>query len=107
MKNGKITPISETNIGIYVWQLDSGEFLADEEFNVLSIAAMRGDIEAMTRISQTARNLGFGEGRPVFAEGYRKITDEEFEGQIDRMTQGLIPDQLDIGNYKDEVHRIR
>jgi len=105
MKHGRIKQISETNLGIYVWKLNTGEFLADEDFNILSISAKRGDLIAMNKIASVAKNLGYGDGQPVFAEGYRKITDEEFEEQIDRMTQGLIPDPLDIGNFNDEVRK--
>jgi len=92
----------ETDIGIYVWQLPNGDFLVDEDLNVLSINARRGDLRAMANISKVARNLGF-EGQAVFAEGHRKISDEEFEEQKWRMAQGLIPDPLDIGSYKDDL----
>jgi hypothetical protein len=104
MKNGKVTQVSETNIGIYVWQLPNGEFLADGDANVLSINSMRGDIQRMAAISNEARNLGF-EGTPVFIEGRRKISDEEFQEQIYRLATGRVPDEYDIGNLKDEMRR--
>lgn len=90
----------ETNIGIYVWQLPDGNFLMDDDFNVLSINARRGDLRAMQNISAVAKNLGF-DGGPVFAEGHRKISDSEFQEQRWRMAQGLVPDPYDIGVYKD------
>jgi hypothetical protein len=102
MKHKTRVVTNQTNLGIYVWELLNGDFLADEDLNILSITAMRGDIVAMTAVSNAAKNLGF-EGRPVFLEGYRKITDEEFQEQIHRMQEGLIPDPLDIGVYKDSL----
>lgn len=98
----KITPVSETNIGIYVWRLPNGDYLHDGDFNFLSVAARRGDIQAMANISKVAKNLGY-EGTPEFAEGHRKINDEEFAEQVYRLTQGLTPDPLDIGVYKDSL----
>jgi hypothetical protein len=35
--------------------------------------------------------------------GRRKIDDEEFEYQQQRLKWGLTPDPLDIGEYKDQV----
>jgi hypothetical protein len=94
MKKPSARIVSETNKGIYVWQLANGEFLADG-LNILSINAVRGDIQAMSTITNVAKGLGYPDGRPVFQEGYRKITDEEFEIQYTRLVNGYIPDPLD------------
>lgn len=96
--------VSETNNGIYVWRLPNGDFLA-EGLNVLSIDSVRGDIQKMAAITRAARDYGYPDGTPVFVEGNRKITDEEFEIQYERMRNGLIPDPYDVGNYQDEVRR--
>lgn len=106
MKKPKARIVSETNVGIYVWQLPDGNFVADG-LNVLSIDAVRGDIQKMAAIQKAAKAYGYPEGKPVFCEGYRKITDEEFEIQYARMMQGLTPDPLDIGVYQDEMRRNR
>lgn len=104
MKN-KITRVSETNLGVYVWQLANGDFLADEDVNVLSITSMRGDMLKMANITKVAKNLGFGDGHPVFLEGRRKIDDEEFEEQRMRAAEGLVPDQYDIGVHKEGLNQ--
>lgn len=103
----KIRQVSETNLGIYVWQLPNGDFIMDEEFNVLSITAMRGDISAMAKITDAARYLGFSEGRPLFAEGYRKISDTEWQEQNARFKLGLTPDPYDIGIWKENMRNDR
>lgn len=104
MKNRKngLSVVSETNLGIYVWQLLDGSYLMDGDFNVLSINAFRNDIRAITKIGQVARNLGF-EGSAVFVEGSRKISDTEFEVQKERFFAGLQPDPYDIGVYKENL----
>lgn len=98
--------VSETNVGIYVWRLPNGEFLSDG-LNVLSIEARRGDIQAMAAITRAAKHYGFEDGAPIFEEGYRKITDEEFEIQYIRLVNGLTPDPQDIGDYQDEMRKLR
>lgn len=102
-KKSRITPVSETNLGVYVWQLPDGTFVADEDANVMSISAFRGDIGAMSALRNAARHYGFPEGEAIFLEGARKIDDEELQEQIERMKQGLIPDKYDIGVYKEEM----
>lgn len=104
-KNSKLTEVKETNLGVYVWQLPAGNYLCDEDLNILSITAMRGDLGAMARITATAKNLGFGDGHPVFAEGRRKISQEEWEEQHARAMAGLVPDPYDIGIFKEGLHK--
>lgn len=106
MKKPTARIVSETNLGIYVWQLPDGEFVANG-LDILSIDAVRGDIQKMAAIQRAAKAYGYPEGKPVFCEGYRKITDEEFEVQYERMQMGMIPDTQDIGNYQDEMRRLR
>ena len=106
MKNAKARFVSETNLGIYVWQLPDGEFVA-QGLDVLSIEANRGDIQAMAAIQKAAKYYGYSEGTPVFVEGRRKITDDEFDMQLQRMRAGLTPDPQDVGNYQDEMRRLR
>lgn len=106
MKKPTARIVSETNLGIYVWELPDGEFVANG-LDILSIDAVRGDIQKMAAIQRAAKAYGYPEGKPVFCEGYRKITDEEFEVQYERMQMGMIPDTQDIGNYQDEMRRLR
>lgn len=102
MKKPKARIVSETNVGIYVWQLPDGEFVA-QGLDVLSIEAVRGDIQAMANIQKSAGYYGYTEGTPVFVEARRKITDEEFQIQLHRMRSGLTPDPQDVGAYQDEM----
>lgn len=99
----RISEVSETNLGVYVWKLADDTFVADQDANVMSIAAFRGDLSAISKIRAAARHYGFEDGEAVFLEGARKITDEELQEQIYRMNQGLVPDPYDIGAYKEEM----
>lgn len=102
-KKSRVSAVSETNLGVYVWQLPDETFVSDDQANVMSISAFRGDLAAISAIRKAANYYGFDEGTPVFLEGARKITDEELQEQIYRMNQGLVPDPYDIGVYKEEM----
>ena len=54
-------------------------------------------------LAREVRSYGIYEGQPVFLEGRRKIDDEEFQYQQQRLKWGLTPDPLDIGVYKDSL----
>jgi hypothetical protein len=94
MKKPKARIVSETNKGIYVWRLPNGEYLS-EGLYILNISSTRGDIEKIKQLAKVAKAYGHPEGTPEFQEGYRRVTDEEFQMQYERLLQGLIPDPLD------------
>lgn len=104
-KKNRLKEVKETNLGVYIWQMPDGSLLVDEDMNFLSITAMRGDITAMSRITDAAKNLGYGDGHPIFAEGRMKIDDEEYEEQVQRLNDGQIPDPFDIGIFKEELRK--
>lgn len=88
--------ISEVDYGVYVWLDGKGRILADEDGNYLSIAAFRNSQKRIDELRAAARACGIEDGEPLFLEGHRKITDEEYEEQVARMEMGLIPDVNDI-----------
>lgn len=95
----------ETRLGIYVWEMPDGRWIGDDDGNYLSVTSMKGNRAKIEALSKTVRSYGIYEGQPKFLEGRRKIDDEEFEYQKQRLEWGLVPDPLDIGNYKDEMKK--
>jgi len=95
----KISVIEEpfSDYGIYVWQLRSGKFFTDDEGNALSIDSMRGDESRIALLRNEASWLGKPDGQAVFFANVRKVSDEEYSEQIDRMAQGYIPSETDLG----------
>lgn len=93
----------ETTLGIYVWEMPDGRWIGDDEGNYLSITSIKGNKSRMESLAQVVREYGIYEGQPKFLSGRRKIDDEEYEYQKQRLNWGLVPDPLDIGNYKDEL----
>jgi hypothetical protein len=93
----------ETRLGIYVWEMPDGRWIGDDDGNFLSITATKGNRSRMDALAREVRSYGIYEGQPKFLSGRRKIDDEEFEYQKQRLDWGLVPDPYDIGNYKDEM----
>ena len=95
----------ESTLGIYVWEMPDGRWIGDDEGNYLSVTSKKGNRDRMDALTREVRSYGIYEGNPLFLSARRKIDDEEFEYQKQRLNWGLVPDPLDIGNYKDEVKK--
>lgn len=108
MPKPKITVIDKQGEdGIYVWKTPEGKIVTDGEGNTMNIPARRGDITAISKITEAAAYYGFPEGEAVFRAGQRRITDEEYSEQLDRMSQGLIPSETDLGAWYDAAKGIK
>jgi hypothetical protein len=95
----------ESTLGIYVWEMPDGRWIGDDEGNFLSITSKKGNRSRIDALAREVRSYGIYDGQPKFLSGRRKIDDEEFEHQKQRLEWGLVPDPLDIGNYKDEMKK--
>ena len=95
--------VEETILGIYVWEMPDGRWIGDDEGNYLSVTSKKGNKEKIKMLADAVRHYGITEGKPKFLSGRRKIDDEEFEYQQQRLKWGLIPDPLDVGVYKDSL----
>jgi hypothetical protein len=95
------------NWGLYVWQMEDGKVLGDQDGNVLNVPSARGDLTKMARLSAAVRNLGIQGGEPLFLEGQRRVSDEEFDDQMARLIDGYTPDPYDIGALRDEAKGIK
>ncbi len=103
--NQKSQIIEETTLGIYVWEMPDGRWIGDDDGNFLSITSKKGNRSKIDALAREVRSYGIYEGNPKFLSGRRKIDDEEFEHQNERLKWGLTPDTLDIGVYKDSMLR--
>jgi hypothetical protein len=100
-KSSKLTVIEkQREDGIYVWRTPQG-VVSNEAGDIMNIPARKGDLSAMARLRNAAIYYGFPEGEAEFRPGIRRITDEEHSEQLDRMKQGLIPSETDIGAWMD------
>lgn len=95
--------VEETRLGIYVWEMPDGRWIGDDDGNFLSITSTKGNKSKIDALAREVSSYGIYEGSPKFLPGRRKIDDEEFEYQKQRLNWGLTPDPLDIGVYKDNL----
>jgi hypothetical protein len=97
----KVSLVEEpfSNYGIYVWQLPSGKIFVDDHGNALSIDSMKDDESRITLLRNEAAWNGQPHGRPLFFPNVRKVSDEEYSEQLDRMSQGYIPSETDLGAF--------
>ena len=88
--------------GIYVWELDNGKVFGDSDGNVMNIPGRPFDIASMNKISAAAKHYGAPSGKPKFLPGVQRVSEAQYSEQRDRMKQGLIPSENDIGMWKEE-----
>lgn len=93
--------------GIYVWVTPEGGVLINSNGDLLNIPARQYDIEAISKITAAAKYYGHEEGFAEYWPGVQRITDEEHSVQLDRMKQGLIASETDIGAWMDAAKGAR
>lgn len=103
--NSKILD-EESTLGIYVWEMPDGRWIGDDDGNYLSVTSKKGNRSRMDALAREVKSYGIHEGQPLFLSARRKIDDEEFIYQQQRLNLGLVPDPMDIGNYKDEMKKL-
>ena len=86
-----------SNFGTYVWHKSNGKAFTDGEGNALSIESMRNDETRINQLKDAAKYWGQADGKAVFYPNMRKISEEEHSEQVDRMSQGLLPNLNDLG----------
>lgn len=96
----------ESTLGIYVWEMPDGRWIGDDDGNYLSVTSKKNNKDRINALANEVQSYGITEGIPLFLSARRKIDDEEFEYQQQRLKWGLVPDPLDIGNYKDEMKKL-
>jgi len=86
--------------GLYFWRLPNGHLFKDEDGRMLNIPSVKNDLDQIIKLRQSAAHYGQPEGDPWFYPGVNRATDEEYEEQLDRLEQGLIPSMNDFGAVK-------
>lgn len=88
--------IEEVPYGIYVWCMPDGKWVGDDDGNFLNIPAIKGDKARIKLLTEAVRGYGVEGGWALFLSGNRRVTDEEFEEQLQRQKFGLTPDPMDV-----------
>ena len=107
IKNIKKEIIEDSVLGIYVWEMPDGRWIGDDDGNFLSVTSKKGNRSRIVALAREVSSYGIYEGQPKFLSARRKINDEEFAEQEQRLKWGLVPDPFDIGSYKDEMKALK
>ena len=107
IKNIKKEVIEDSILGIYVWEMPDGRWIGDDDGNFLSVTSKKGNRSRIDALAREVSSYGIYEGQPKFLSARRKINDEEFAEQEQRLKWGLVPDPFDIGSYKDEMKALK
>ena len=101
----KVTPVDEVSYGLYVWQMPDGSLVVDQDGNYLNVSAMKGDIKRINNLKKAAKELGLEEGKPLWFSGHRRVTNDEYLEQKQRMEWGLVPDELDVPAIVEDLNQ--
>lgn len=96
--NDSKTKVVHKNLpwGVYVWRCASGRVLSDEDGNVLNMPGFKGDLNAIKQMRTAATYYGEGDGKPAFLPGSRRVSDSEYEDQMEALIEGNdIPGDID------------
>ena len=87
--------IPETSMGVCLWDMGNKQFLSDGN-GFLSLEGVVGDIRVEEKMRKAAHYwLGEAKGKPHWITGARKVSDDEYYEQLDRLKAGMIPDPVD------------
>lgn len=88
--------------GICLWKLPDGSYIMDNQGNYLVAGPTKMYTASIEhKMISAARSLGITEGQPFWLPGFRKITDSEWEDQMERLLDGKVPDAADV--YRQSV----
>lgn len=87
--------VPESSIGVCLWEID-GKYLSDGDGGFLSLEGVIGDRRVEEKMRKAARYwTGIEVGQPKWLPGARKISDDEYDDQKERLLDGKIPDVVD------------
>ena len=86
-----------SNAGLYIWIKPDGKAFTGGNNDPLCIESMRNDQSKIDELTKAAAYYGQPEGQAVFFANQRMVSDETHSEQVDRMAQGYIPSDNDLG----------
>ena len=86
-----------SNAGLYIWVKPDGKAFTSGNNDPLCIESMRDDPAKIKQLTEAAAYYGQPEGSAVFFPNQRMVSDETASEQVDRMSQGFIPSENDLG----------
>lgn len=90
--NNRLTVVeNQANYGLYVWKLPDGSIFKDDYGNILNIPSIKYDFNKMAELRRAAESCGQPDGEAYFLAGVGRVTEEEYQEDLDRINNGLLP----------------
>lgn len=105
MDNRKTSVVDEIPYGVYIAKTSDGKYIANEHGDLLNIVSKKGDPRRLAELKAAARYFGFENITWEFRSGARRVSEEEFQEQLERQQDGLVADPYDLGVLIDEYKR--
>jgi hypothetical protein len=85
-----------TGWGIVLWRLPDGSYVMNGQDYLSAGPCEVGNVQAEINMRRAAASLGITQGQPFWLPGFRKVSDSEWEDQMERLMDGKIPDPVDL-----------
>lgn len=82
--------------GVCVWQFPDGSIFRNEYGEEFCAQGRPYDPVMEKKMRDAVKDFGITEGKPFWLPGLRKITNSEWEDQMERLQDGKIPDIVDV-----------
>ncbi len=86
----------DVSFGVCVWELPNGGFVMDNEGNYFCAQGPLLNRNTEQKMRDAVKGLGITEGQPEWLPGFRKITQSEWEDQMERLQDGKVADVVDL-----------
>jgi len=86
----------DVGFGVCVWQMPDGSYVKNTEGDYFCAQGKIGNLNIEKRMRDAVKHLGITTGKPAWFPGFRKITQSEWEDQMDRFMDGKVPDAVDL-----------
>jgi len=88
--------VNQRIFGVCAWMLPNGQLLMDADRNILCAEGFVGNPVVERQVAEAAAYWSDRAGGKVhWVEGARKVSDDEAEGQTERLLDGKIPDPME------------
>lgn len=97
--------VDEIPYGVYIAKTSEGKYIANQDGDLLNIVSKKNDIRRILQLKEVAKGFGFENIQVEFRAGARRITEDEFQEQLERQAEGKVADPYDLGVLIDEYKR--
>jgi hypothetical protein len=101
----RVAEMPDTGFGVCLWRLPDGTYIQNDNGDYLCAQGVVGNLKSERQMVAAAASLGITEGKPFWLPAFRKISQSEWEDQMEALLDGRMPDPVDI--YRQEINGVQ